>query len=137
MTFVLSQSNYGKSAIRLVKVVRDESRHELSDVTVDVMLDGDFRGLRDGAWRAWHAVDDEGDTSLGDLVAKETTPGPDSAFLDVESRRRLDDLVELLDARSCLEIGTFTVVKPARNVSRAFRTPDSASCAPVRLSSPA
>ena len=27
-------------------------------------------------------------------------PGPDSAFLDVESRRRLDDLVEHLDARS-------------------------------------
>jgi RNA polymerase sigma factor (sigma-70 family) len=45
-------------------------------------------------------VDDDGDTSLGDLVAKETTPGPDSAFLDDESRRRLDDLVELLDARS-------------------------------------
>ena len=45
-------------------------------------------------------VDDDGDTSLGDLVAKETTPGPDSAFLDVESRRRLDDLVELLDPRS-------------------------------------
>src|SRR4051794_30049084 len=45
-------------------------------------------------------VDDEGDTSLGDLVAKETMPGPDSAFLDVESRRRLDDLVELLDDRS-------------------------------------
>ena len=33
MTFVLSQSNYGKSDIRLVKVVRDEGRHELSDVT--------------------------------------------------------------------------------------------------------
>ncbi|MGI8888801.1 MAG: sigma-70 family RNA polymerase sigma factor [Nocardioidaceae bacterium] len=45
-------------------------------------------------------VDDEGDTSLGDLVAKETTPGPDSAFLDVESRQRLDDLVQLLDDRS-------------------------------------
>jgi RNA polymerase primary sigma factor len=45
-------------------------------------------------------VDDEGDTSLGDLVARETTPGPDSAFLDVESRQRLDDLVELLDERS-------------------------------------
>ncbi len=45
-------------------------------------------------------VDDDGDTSLGDLVAKETTPGPDSAFLDVESRQRLDELVELLDERS-------------------------------------
>ena len=42
MTFVLSQTNYGKSEIRLVKVVRTPGRHELSDVTVDVMLEGDF-----------------------------------------------------------------------------------------------
>ncbi|MGI8701022.1 MAG: sigma-70 family RNA polymerase sigma factor [Nocardioidaceae bacterium] len=45
-------------------------------------------------------VDEDGDTSLGDLVARETMPGPDSAVLDGESRQRLDDLVELLDARS-------------------------------------
>jgi RNA polymerase sigma factor (sigma-70 family) len=45
-------------------------------------------------------VDEDGDTSLGDLVARETMPGPDSAVLDDESRRRLDDLVELLDPRS-------------------------------------
>jgi RNA polymerase sigma factor (sigma-70 family) len=45
-------------------------------------------------------VDEDGDTSLGDLVAKEAAPGPDSAVLDVESRQRLDKLVELLDARS-------------------------------------
>ena len=59
MTFVLSQSNYGKSAVRLVKVVRDEGRHELSDVTVDVMLDGDFR-----------AAHEEGDNSA--LIATDT-----------------------------------------------------------------
>jgi RNA polymerase primary sigma factor len=45
-------------------------------------------------------VDEDGDTSLGDLVARETTPGPDSAVLDIESRKRLDDLVGLLDDRS-------------------------------------
>ncbi len=59
MTFVLSQSNYGKSEIRLVKVVRDQGRHELSDVTVDVMLDGDFG-----------AAHDEGDNSA--LIATDT-----------------------------------------------------------------
>jgi urate oxidase len=59
MTFVLSQSNYGKSAVRLVKVVRDEDRHELSDVTVDVMLDGDFR-----------TAHEEGDNSA--LIATDT-----------------------------------------------------------------
>ncbi|MDP9392227.1 MAG: sigma-70 family RNA polymerase sigma factor [Actinomycetota bacterium] len=45
-------------------------------------------------------VDDDGDTSLGDLVARETTPGPDSAVLDVEARERLDALIDLLDERS-------------------------------------
>src|ERR1700704_4619483 len=59
MTFVLSQSNYGKSCVRLVKVVRGEGRHELSDVTVDVMLEGDF-----------DAAHNEGDNSA--LLATDT-----------------------------------------------------------------
>ena len=59
MTFVLSQSNYGKSDIRLVKVARGEGRHELSDVTVDVMLEGDFR-----------AAHEDGDNSA--LIATDT-----------------------------------------------------------------
>jgi DNA-directed RNA polymerase sigma subunit (sigma70/sigma32) len=44
-------------------------------------------------------VDDDGDTSLGDLVARETTPGPDVTFLDVESRGRLSILVDQLGDR--------------------------------------
>jgi RNA polymerase primary sigma factor len=80
---------------------REPEAHEIAtelDMPVDRVLD-----LMN--WGRDHVsldtpVDDDGDTSLGDLVAKETTPGPDSAFLDDESRRRLDDLVELLDPRS-------------------------------------
>ncbi len=45
-------------------------------------------------------VDEDGDTSLGDLMAQETAPGPDLNFLDVEARQRLEDLVGLLDERS-------------------------------------
>jgi RNA polymerase primary sigma factor len=45
-------------------------------------------------------VDEDGDTSLGDLIAQETAPGPDATFLDVESRDRLSHLVELLDERA-------------------------------------
>ena len=45
-------------------------------------------------------VDEDGDTSLSDLIAQETAPGPDSTFLDVESRDRLGHLVELLDDRA-------------------------------------
>ncbi len=39
---VLGESGYGKSDIRLVKVKRDTSWHEVTDVRVDVALTGDF-----------------------------------------------------------------------------------------------
>jgi urate oxidase len=45
LTFVLGQNSYGKSEIRLVKVMRDSDRHELCDVTVDVALEGDFAAV--------------------------------------------------------------------------------------------
>ncbi len=57
------------------------------------------------AWGREHVsldtpVDEDGDTSLGDLMAQETSPGPDLTVLDVESRDRLNGLVGLLDDRS-------------------------------------
>jgi urate oxidase len=39
---VVGQNNYGKSEIRLVKVKRDTARHELWDLDVRVVLEGDF-----------------------------------------------------------------------------------------------
>ncbi|HET7328561.1 MAG TPA: sigma-70 family RNA polymerase sigma factor [Nocardioidaceae bacterium] len=45
-------------------------------------------------------IDEDGDTSLGDLVAKETTPGPDSTVLSLEARERLESLISLLDERA-------------------------------------
>jgi RNA polymerase primary sigma factor len=45
-------------------------------------------------------IDEDGDTSLGDLIAQESTPGPDLTVLDTESRDRLNTLVGLLDDRS-------------------------------------
>src|SRR4051794_2139176 len=45
-------------------------------------------------------VDEDGDPSLGDLMAQETAPGPDDTVLDVEARERLDSLVGQLDDRA-------------------------------------
>jgi RNA polymerase sigma factor (sigma-70 family) len=45
-------------------------------------------------------VDEDGDTSLGDLIAQESTPGPDLDVLDHEARDRLNALVSRLDERS-------------------------------------
>jgi urate oxidase len=42
VTIVVGASNYGKSEVRLVKVVRHPDRHDLRDLTVDVALEGDF-----------------------------------------------------------------------------------------------
>ena len=42
MTSVLGHNSYGKSQVRLVKVMRRPGRHELTDLTVDVALEGDF-----------------------------------------------------------------------------------------------
>ncbi|MFT4262804.1 MAG: sigma-70 family RNA polymerase sigma factor [Nocardioides sp.] len=45
-------------------------------------------------------VDDDGDTSLGDLMALESAPGPDSEVLDGESKHLLEELVNQLDERA-------------------------------------
>jgi urate oxidase len=42
---VLGQNNYGKSEVRLVKVKRGTDRHELWDLDVRVVLEGDFEGV--------------------------------------------------------------------------------------------
>jgi urate oxidase len=42
MSTVLGPNRYGKSQVRLVKVTRRPDRHDLTDLTVDVALEGDF-----------------------------------------------------------------------------------------------
>lgn len=44
-------------------------------------------------------VDDDGDTSLGDLIARETLPGPDSQVIDLETRDLIAGLVGNLGER--------------------------------------
>ncbi len=45
-------------------------------------------------------IDEDGDTSLGDLMAQETAPGPDLEVIDHESSQLLAHLVDTLDPRS-------------------------------------
>ncbi len=68
------------------------------DLSVDRVLD-----LM--AWGRDHVsldtpLDEDGDTTLGDLMALETSPGPDAEVLDHESSALLAELVETLDPRS-------------------------------------
>lgn len=45
-------------------------------------------------------VDDDGETTLGDLMARETAPGPDEKVMHSENNEQLQQLVEHLDVRS-------------------------------------
>ncbi|MFT3831821.1 MAG: sigma-70 family RNA polymerase sigma factor [Micropruina sp.] len=45
-------------------------------------------------------VEEDGDTALGDLLAREMSPGPDEMVLDAEDRARLDGMLSALDERS-------------------------------------
>src|ERR1051325_5155264 len=42
MGVALASNSYGKSAVRMVKVVRKGQRHEIRDLTVDVAIEGEF-----------------------------------------------------------------------------------------------
>ena len=44
-------------------------------------------------------VDEDGDTSLGDLIARDTQSGPDEAVIDEEARELLTTLIDHLDDR--------------------------------------
>ena len=46
------------------------------------------------------ACEADGDTALGDLIARETAPGPDEMVLDAEDRARLEAMLSSLDERS-------------------------------------
>lgn len=45
-------------------------------------------------------VEEDGDTALGDLLARDTSPGPDEMVLDAEDRARLEQMLASLDERS-------------------------------------
>jgi RNA polymerase sigma factor (sigma-70 family) len=100
---VVEELNQVAGARRLLErqLGRDPDPDEISaelDMPIDRVLD-----LL--SWGRDHVsldtpIDEDGDTSLGDLIAQESTPGPDLTVLDTESRDRLAQLVDLLDERS-------------------------------------
>jgi urate oxidase len=78
----LADNRYGKSEIRLVKVERGTERHELCDLTVDVMLEGEF-----------DAVHTEGDNT--GLVATDTMR---NVVYALAADRPLDSLPDFAEA---------------------------------------
>ena len=76
---------------------------EPQEIALELGMDVD-RVIDLMAWGRDHVsldspVDEDGDTSLGDLIARETQPGPDFAVLDDESRHLISTLVDHLGDR--------------------------------------
>ena len=42
MSAIISQNNYGKSGVRVLKVKKESSVHEIKEMTVNIQLEGDF-----------------------------------------------------------------------------------------------
>jgi urate oxidase len=78
----LGDHRYGKSEVRLVKLERGSARHELRDLTVDVMLEGEF-----------DAVHTEGDNTR--LVATDTMR---NVVYALAADRPLDSLPDFAEA---------------------------------------
>ena len=77
---------------------------EPEEIAAELAMDLD-RVLDLMAWGREHVsldtpIDEDGDTSLGDLMAQENSPAPDATVLDVEARERLNALVGQLDDRA-------------------------------------
>src|SRR5436190_12233127 len=45
MSVRIVQNSYGKARVRLIKVARSGSRHELQNITVNIALEGDFEAI--------------------------------------------------------------------------------------------
>jgi RNA polymerase sigma factor (sigma-70 family) len=77
---------------------------EPEEIAAELMTDVD-RVIELMRWSREHVsldapVDDEGSTSLGDLIAQATTPGPDLEVVDSEMRDALFNLIDNLDERA-------------------------------------
>src|ERR1700674_1177048 len=42
MAIKLAENNYGKSRVRLLRVVRQEGRHDIKELTIGIRFEGDF-----------------------------------------------------------------------------------------------
>ena len=42
MAVKLGENNYGKSRVRLLRVLRQEGRHDIKELTVGIRFEGDF-----------------------------------------------------------------------------------------------
>jgi urate oxidase len=48
MTIRLGENNYGKQRVRLLRVSRQENRHEIQELTIGIRLEGDFETAHTG-----------------------------------------------------------------------------------------
>jgi urate oxidase len=98
----VGSNSYGKSAIRLVKVVRGETPHRVRDLTIAIALEGDFAAsYRDGDNRAVIATDTMKNTAYA--LAGEHLTGAIEEFAIVLARHFLAAEPEVERVRVSIE----------------------------------
>ncbi|WP_375407071.1 factor-independent urate hydroxylase [uncultured Amnibacterium sp.] len=102
MSIVLGPYQYGKAEIRLVRIVRDTPRHEITDLNVSTALRGDFSGAYlDGDQRTSLPTDSQKNTAY--VWAKKLNPDPIEAYGLSLAHHFVDDVGPVEGARIEIE----------------------------------
>lgn len=93
----LLSNTYGKGRVRIARVLRDGERHEVRELTVQTMLDGDFAAsYTEGDNKAVIATDTI--KNLTNIVAREQPGACAELFAQALAQRLLDRYVEVARA---------------------------------------
>lgn len=102
MSIVLGPYQYGKAETRLVRIVRDTPRHEITDLNVSTALRGDFSGAYlEGDQRNVLPTDTQKNSAY--VWAKKLNPDPIETWGIAFARHFVDDVAPVEGARIEIE----------------------------------
>ena len=102
MAIVLGTNQYGKAETRLVRIVRDTARHEITDLNVSSALRGDWSAAHlEGDQRAILPTDTQKNTAY--VWAKKVNPDPIEAYGLSLAHHFVDDVEPVRSARIEIE----------------------------------
>ena len=123
MSIVLGPNRYGKAETRLVRIVRDTARHEITDLNVSSALRGDFdAAYLEGDQRTVLPTDTQKNSAY--VWAKKVHPDPIETYGLALAHHFVDDVVPVEAARIEIERFDWTRVDGRRRPARPHLRPD-------------
>jgi urate oxidase len=90
----LIKNRYGKGRVRVMRIHRDGGRHEVSQLNVKVMMDGDFARTYTHADNS-NSVSTDTIKNVVNVVARENTGSSNEEFCQVLAKKYLDSYPQL------------------------------------------